>query len=267
MKMKNIQKITQLMLIGAIALCYGSCTLKAYPKNRSISPITATVVIDAGHGGDDVGAIGAHGLLEKDLTLDIALRVKRLMRLVMPNVRVVLTRERDVFIGLEERIKLAHKTEGDVFLSIHINSSTNKEASGFEVYSLDVASDRHQERLAVRESKKPGKNEVNYILADLRAHGNRSDSDKLAGFISQGLSLQLLKKVSKSKINDRGYNQAIFQVLFVKMPAVLAELFFISNPLEERMLKNSRIRDLCAKGLVTGLKKYLETREVLHGRK
>lgn len=221
--------------------------------------VKATVIIDPGHGGDDSGAVGSKGLKEKDLTLDIALRVKRLMARVMPNVRVVLTREHDSYVGLERRISIAHEMRGDVFLSIHINSSENKEAGGFEVYSLDVASDRHQDRLAARENKaNDQKGEVNYILADLRANGNRAESDILAGHVSQSLSSQLAKKVSRSRINDRGYSQAIFQVLFVKMPAVLAELFFISNPKEERMLKNEGVRELCARGLVAGLHKYLK---------
>ncbi|HXW60712.1 MAG TPA: N-acetylmuramoyl-L-alanine amidase, partial [Myxococcota bacterium] len=251
--------------LGLFSLCvlmavFNACASRGTKIAKSArSMVKATIVIDAGHGGDDGGAVGDMGLKEKDLTLDIALRVKRLIARVMPNVRVVLTREHDNFVGLERRISIAHEMRGDVFLSIHINSSDNKDASGFEVYSLDVASERHQDRLAVREHKEPGtKGDVNYILADLRANDNRAESDRLAASISQGLSAQLSKKVSKNSINDRGYNQAIFQVLFVKMPAVLTELFFISNPKEERMLKNEAIRELCARGLVNGLNNYLK---------
>lgn len=220
------------------------------------------MVIDPGHGGEDSGAVGARGLLEKDVTLDIGLRLKRLFSGVMPNVEVVLTRHSDRFVGLEERVAIANKKTADVFVSLHINSSESKDASGFEIYSLDVASDRHSERLAARENKVPGqKNKgVNFILADLRAFSNRDDSDKLASLVSRGLNSQLTKKIPSSHLNNRGYNQAIFHVLFVKMPAVLTELFFISNPKEERMLSTKETRELIARGILLGVKKFLESK-------
>lgn len=246
-----------------VSLFMTSCTTgNSYKLPRTLRSRTkATVIIDAGHGGEDGGAVGSKGLREKDLTLDIALRVKKLMSRVMPNVQVVLTREQDIYVGLEKRISIAHEMKGDVFLSIHINSSEQKDASGFEIYSLDVASDRHSERLAARENKEPGKARVNYILADLRANQNRAESDRLASFITRGLSRQLSRKIAKSNITNRGYNQALFQVLFVKMPAVLAELFFISNPQEEKLLNDQAVRELCARGLVVGLKDFLDKKD------
>jgi len=258
--MKNKLFFTLLVL----AVFTNSCAIKKHGAGPAKSAVKARVIIDAGHGGTDAGAIGTNGLKEKDLTLDIALRVKKLMALVMPQVEVVLTRDRDRFVGLEERISIAHKAAGDVFLSIHINSSANKDASGFEVYSLDVASDNYARRLALRENFKPGiKYDPSYILEDLRAKNSRKESDRLAFFVSKGLSLQLSKKVAKKNVNDRGYNQANFQVLFVKnMPAVLTEILFISNPEEEKLLSNNNIRDLCAKGLVLGIKKYLTEKKV-----
>ena len=224
------------------------------------SNIKAKIIIDPGHGGKDSGAVGRQGLKEKDLTLDIGKRAYHLFKKVMPNAEVILTRKADRFVSLEERVSIANKNRGDVFISLHINSSENNGAKGFEVYSLDVASDRHSERLAARENKSfAGENKgVNFILADLRAYSNRNDSNYLAKVIAGGLNSQFSGRLVPDLLNDRGYNQAIFQVLFVEMPAVLTELFFISNPKEERLLKSEVGRELCARGIVLGVAKFLE---------
>jgi N-acetylmuramoyl-L-alanine amidase len=214
------------------------------------------VVIDPGHGGNDAGAISKRGLLEKNLTLDIAYRLRRLILRHLPQVEVILTRKKDEYVSLEDRIAVANRRPCQLFLSLHINSSETKEASGFEFYSLDVASDRHAERLAARENKDLSKTSgVNFILADLRAFSNRKDSDRLGQALAFGLNGQL-KKLN-SNISNRGYNQAIFRVLFVKMPAILAELFFISNPQEERMLSEKSAREIIAQGLFVGVRNFL----------
>lgn len=231
--------------------------------------LRARVVLDAGHGGHDSGAVGHRGLLEKDVTLDIAKRLQRLIHIYLPNVDVVMTRDSDRYVGLEDRITIADKKPGDVFLSLHINSSEEKSARGFEIFSLDIAKSRHAERLALRENKSSGKNSsgVKFILADLRAFSHRQDSDRLARGIAQGLNARL-KKLSLTSINDRGYNQAIFHVLFVKMPSALAELGFISNPQEEQLLSMSTTRDLIAQGLFLGVKNYLtHTKKRVHHEK
>lgn len=234
---------------------------KVITHNTMRNKVKATIVIDPGHGGEDSGALGKNGLKEKDLSLDIALRITRLLKLVMPEVKVILTRTHDQSVSLEERIAIAHKAQGDIFISVHINSSDQESARGFEIYSLDVASDKHAERLAARENKSLKTNSgVNFILADLRAHDHRYESDQLARFISQGLSSQVSKKLAYAGMNNRGYNQAVFQVLFVKMPAVLAEFFFISNPEEERLLKTEAMRESCARGTVAGISKYFDQR-------
>lgn len=250
-------RLSLMSIIIIIFLCACASRIPNRVPRAMRSSIKGTVVIDAGHGGEDSGAVSSKGIKEKDLTLDIALKVKQLMSQVMPKVRVVLTRDRDVFVSLEQRISIAHEAKGDLFVSIHINSSEKKDASGFEIYSLDVASDRHAERLAARENGKSTEREVRFILEDLRANGNRRDSDRLASFISQGLANQLAKKVERSSINDRGYNQAIFQILFVKMPAVLAELLFISNDKEVTLLEKPDVRKHLAQGLIVGINKFL----------
>lgn len=221
-----------------------------------VSQLQGRVIIDAGHGGEDPGAIGHRGLKEKDVTLDIALRLRRLFRRYLPQVETVLTRAKDQAVSLEKRVLIANKKPADIFLSLHVNSSENKESNGFELYSLDIASDRHSERLAQRENRNLDgeENQVGFILADLRAFSNRKVSDRLAKFLEVGLDNQLKNKAT---LKNRGYHQAIFHVLFVKMPAVLAELFFISNPKEEQMLASKNAREAVARGIFVGLFGFL----------
>jgi N-acetylmuramoyl-L-alanine amidase len=252
-----------LLLATILILC--SCqTVKpaaiSRQKTTPISHITGTIVLDPGHGGEDGGAVSRGGLKEKDLTLDIALKIKRIIAMTLPNVKVILTRQHDVYVGLENRVAIANKNRADLFISIHINSNGDAKSSGFEIYSLDVASNRHSERLAQRENQSfTEKSHTKFILADLRAHSNRQKSDQLAKLVASGINNQVRKVLPSKSIKDRGYNQAIFHVLFVNMPSVLAEMFFISNPAEERLLKSSKFRELCARGIVVGVKNYLET--------
>lgn len=230
-------------------------------KKTRQSPVMGRVIIDAGHGGRDAGAVSSTGLKEKDLTLDMALRIRRLMRKVLPNVEVILTRQDDRYVSLEKRIKTAEEKSGDVFLSLHINSS-EEPASGFELYSLDVANNSHAEKLAKRENALNEKESraLQFVLADLRANSFRQESDELARLIAHGLKNQLKQGVFSEQINDRGYNQALFHVLFVKMPAILAEMFFLSNPKDESLLRQRKARELCARGMVLGVMKFLENK-------
>ncbi|HXW53384.1 MAG TPA: N-acetylmuramoyl-L-alanine amidase [Myxococcota bacterium] len=236
-----------------------SIQYKTFPKNDPAREIKARVVIDAGHGGEDSGAVSKRGLLEKDVTLDIARRLGRLFKKMMPKVEVVFTRSSDRYVSLEDRVKRANDKSGALLISLHVNSSENKEAQGFELFSLDVASDRHAERLAARENKVLGQNasELQFILADLRANSNRQQSDRLALAISAGLRHQLWKLKSAIPIQDRGYSQAIFHVLFANMPGILLELFFLSNEKEEKMLSEPASRELIARGIFLGGRKFL----------
>lgn len=231
-----------------------------HPKGTPIkarSMIRARVIIDAGHGGEDSGAVGARGLKEKDITLDVASRLGRLFKNLMPNVDVVMTRSSDTYVGLEKRVQMANQRKGDAFISLHINSSESKKSSGFETYSLDVASDNHAKRLAARENlSSNGRNPADFIRADMRAFSNRADSDRLASWISRGIGLRMKDK-GRNRVLDRGNNQAIFHVLFVRMPAVLLELFFISNPKEELMLSKKTEREKIAQGIFLGVREFL----------
>ncbi len=256
---------TKKRLVSAVMALIFVCTVSSCSllpaKKMKLTPFLNTkgrVVLDAGHGGDDAGAVGANGTKEKDLTLALAKRLKWYLAQVLPNVEVVLTREQDRYVGLEERVKIANSFKGDLFLSLHINSNDNREASGFEIYSLDVASDRHAERLAARENTQNKGSRADLILADLRAHSHRAESDRLARNLVDGIKMQTKKYLQKKMLNDRGYNQAIFHVLFVDMPSVLAELFFVSNPEEEKLLNNPKFREVLVRGLVSGIKSFLD---------
>ena len=254
-----------LIFVLSLVLLTNSCNhYKINPKHLEYHKnIHAIVVIDPGHGGKDSGAVARSGLMEKEVTLDVALYIKKILNIIAPNIKVVLTRTNDTYVSLEERIKIAHQNKAQIFLSIHVNSSDNSSSSGFEVYSLDVANNKHSAKLAARENKSfdNEKNKVKFILADLRANANRKQSDKLAHNLLYGIQRQINKSSAKLNAKDRGYNQALFHVLFVKMPAVLAEMFFISNPKEEKLLRKSSFRIACAKGLSLGIINYLKNKK------
>lgn len=228
-------------------------------KKETYAHLKGTVVIDAGHGGNDTGAIGKTGLSEKKVTLDVALRIKRLIKNFAPKVKVILTREKDEYVSLKKRIEISNKAKADLFISVHVNSSTDSSAKGFEVYSLDVANDEYSAKLAKKENHSFGKeqNDAAFILADLRANSNRKESDILAFWIDKGISSQMNKLNPDALINKRGYNQGLFYVLFGKSPAVLIELFFISNKNEEKKLKEAGFREASARGISLGIFKYL----------
>lgn len=255
-KKKTFYKIA----LGLIFVTWSCQTTTVVSPRKDLSNVRAKIVIDAGHGGEDSGAVGRRGLLEKEITLDIAVRLQQLFHKYLPRASVVMTRSADHFVSLPNRVRLANEENPDVFISLHVNSSENKRSSGFEIFSLDVASDRHAERLANSENKVMGQKErgLPFILADLKAYSYRRESDLLANLIAKGIKAQTKKMNNGVPIIDRGYNQAIFHVLFVNSPAVIAELFFISNPDEEKMLSEKTTREYIARGIFLGTKKFLD---------
>lgn len=243
-------------LIFLLWIVFGVFSCKSMPQ--VMKDMGVTIVIDAGHGGIDSGAVGMGGLKEKDISLDIAIKTKEILHYMLPSSRIILTRTKDEYVALEKRIKIANNNKAHIFISLHGNSSHIKTAKGFEVYSLDVASDKHAEKLSKREndSFKEKKKGVKFILAHLRASSNRKESDALAEFLRAGIVEQTSKIADSKNINDRGVQQALFNVLFVNMPAVLIELFFLSNPYEEKLLKNPNFRRECARGIALGIVNY-----------
>lgn len=161
------------------------------------------VVIDPGHGGKDTGAIGSGGTKEKDLTLAIARRLKR--HLEGMGLEVLLTREEDVYLDLEERTRFANEKQADLFLSIHVNAAENRKARGIETYTLNLNSDRYAMRLAARENASSSKRigDLQFILADLATKANTDDSIRLARLVQSEL-VSRLRKTWGDSIRDLG---------------------------------------------------------------
>jgi len=225
------------------------------------------IVIDPGHGGHDPGAIGHNGLCEKDVVLDIALKLNKILTADQSN-EVFLTRETDVFIPLEERTALANKKDADFFISIHANASPIRKTKGIETYLLNWTNDEEAMRVAARENaislKKMKEmnqqwNVVEIIKSDLMRQNKRDESIKLANLIQNSLISTFNNDLNKGVI-DLGVKQALFYVLFgARMPSVLVEVLFISNSQEEKMLSFDFYRMCIAEGIAKGLNTYVNS--------
>ncbi len=213
------------------------------------------VVIDAGHGGASTGTRTPEGTLEKDLTLDIAERLRRL--LAGPTFQVVMTREADRDVSLKERGGLANRAQADIFVSIHLNWIANRRSGGLETYYMGPTDDPELTRLVASENRGSG-----YSLADMRrlldriyAGVRQEKSRKLAETV-QGALFQTLGKVSPA-IENRGVKTAPFIVLLTTdMPAILAEVSSLSNADEARLLTKPLYRQSIAEALAQGIRAY-----------
>lgn len=217
------------------------------------------IVVDPGHGGKDPGAIGPAGLMEKDVVLDVALKVKELLK-SDPQYEIILTRDKDIFIPLNERTEIANRVGADLFISIHTNASPNSYAHGIETYLLNWTDDEEAIRVAARENAisvkrmKQLKGELGFMLASLEREAKRDDSVKLAGYIHNAMTDSLKTAFSR---NDNGLKQALFYVLVgAKMPSCLLEISYISNPEEEKLLSDDSYRMRIARSIVDGIKNY-----------
>jgi N-acetylmuramoyl-L-alanine amidase len=216
-----------------------------------------TIVIDPGHGGKDPGAIGRRGLTEKEVVLDIGLRLRKLVVQRLKK-KVLMTRSTDVFIPLEERTFLANAKRADLFISIHANASPRRNTRGIEVYLLGRASDDHAMETAARENSTSTAAATDFqklILNDLRKDFNINESLELAHTVSHAITEKVLPRYPT---NDLGVKRAPFFVLANShMPAILAEISFVSNPLEEKRLRSPSYRQWMAEALFAGLERYI----------
>jgi N-acetylmuramoyl-L-alanine amidase len=224
-----------------------------------------TIVLDAGHGGHDSGAVGPGGLMEKDLVLDVTRRVARLLE-DRHDVRVRLSRDSDQFVTLRDRTSFANRERADLFVSIHANAHRVVASEGVEVYFLSSeATDNAARQVAATENsvaqlEKPangrgaGRSEMlKSILWDLAQSEFQAESFRLAETVLDAMSQAL-------RIPNRGVKQAGFYVLGgAAMPAILVEIGFVSNPKEEKRLKESRYREEIARAIVSGLADYKRT--------
>lgn len=214
-----------------------------------------TVVIDAGHGGRDPGAVGIGGVREKDVTLGIARDLAR--RLRDRGFRVVMTREGDHTLGLEERTARAEGAGGDVFVSIHANAAPRRGAHGIETYYLDHGHERHALRVAARENGvPPGElDPLQRTLAGLRVSEMSHYSRHLARTVHERLLRGV--QVDMGATRDLGLKQGPFYVLFLaNMPSVLVEVGFLTHRTEARRLRSSYYQAVLAEHLARGLSRY-----------
>jgi len=225
---------------------------------RALGLKISRIVIDAGHGGHDTGTIGAHGLLEKDLCLDVALRLGGLIEQKLPGAQVIYTRQDDTFISLEDRTKMANEAKADLFVSIHANSSPDPAARGVETYYLNFASSPGSMEVAARENanSQESLHDLEDLIQKIARNEKVEESKELAADI-QGALTQRLKLVSMNERN-RGVKKAPFIVLIgANMPSVLSEISFVSNPYDERLLRKPEQRQRIADGLYRGVVAYL----------
>jgi N-acetylmuramoyl-L-alanine amidase len=217
------------------------------------------VVIDAGHGGHDDGAVGLHGVREKNVVLDIALRLAALVRAGL-GAEVVLTRSDDRLIPLQERTAIANDQKADLFLSIHANSSPYPSAAGTETYFLNLTSSPGALELAARENAGSTKTvgELQDLLQSISLNDKIEESATLARDIEN--AVETLEERANSHAQDRGVKRAPFVVLIgASMPSVLAEIGFLSNSRDEANLNKPEYRQKIAEALYKGIANYRQS--------
>jgi len=230
--------------------------------NNNIIMASQTIVIDPGHGGKDPGARGRSGLREKDIVLDVGLRLRRLIKERL-GVNVIMTRETDVFIPLEERTAIANTKGADLFVSVHANASRREGAKGVETYLLGRATDRDAMATAERENSASEKslNTLQLILTDLMNTSKKEESLRLAYYVQENMIGHL---ETRYKVTDLGVKRAPFYVLVnARMPSILAEISFISNREEEKLLSDGEHRQEIAEAILKGIKKYIQATPLL----
>jgi N-acetylmuramoyl-L-alanine amidase len=227
---------------------------------RALGLKIGRIVIDPGHGGHDTGTIGPTGLMEKDLCLDVALRVGKIIQQHLPSAEVVFTRDDDTFIPLERRTEIANQAKADLFISIHANSSQDRQARGIETYYLNLTGSSDAMEVASRENALSGNavHDLQDIVAKIARNEKIEESKDLAAIVQDSLAKRM-ESVNRGDRN-RGVRKAPFVVLIgADMPSVLAEISFISNPSDEQWLKKPENRQRVADGLYHGIESYLQS--------
>ena len=233
-------------------------TQGGYSMARQLGAGVGRIVIDAGHGGKDPGT-RAGNLREKDIALDIAKRLRDVLR--KRGFEVIMTRETDVFLPLEQRAFIANSRQADIFVSIHVNAARNRRARGLETYYLNLSTSADAAEVAARENASTGKvrmAEVRKLLDQIMNHTYVEESRELATTTQTAIAESILGR-AKHPLN-RGVKTAGFHVLLgAKMPAVLVEVGFVSNREEARQLRSSSHRGKLASAIADGISRYAET--------
>jgi len=224
---------------------------------RALGLKVGRIVIDAGHGGHDTGTIGPNGLLEKDLVLDVSLRLGRLLQNKM-GAEVVYTRDDDTFVPLETRTAIANQQQADLFISIHANSSQDSSARGVETYYLNFNPSPDALEVAARENAVSEKSvhELGDLVKKIALKEKVEESREFAADVQHSLYQGLAGK--ERAMRDRGVKKAPFIVLIgANMPSILAEISFVSNPGDERKLQTPDYRQKIAESLYKGIARYI----------
>jgi N-acetylmuramoyl-L-alanine amidase len=227
----------------------------AYSLARQLGLGVSRIVIDAGHGGHDPGVRG-NGISESELVLDVSQRLKKLLENT-PGMEVVMTRDADVFIPLEQRTAIANREGADLFLSIHANASRNVKARGVETYFLNFAANPEAEAVAARENSTSGQtmHRLPDIVRAITLNNKIDESRDFADTVQKAMVRSLSTK--NRELQDRGVKQAPFVVLIgAGMPSVLAEISFVSNRQEGQLLKTGAYRQQIAEALFDAIIRY-----------
>jgi N-acetylmuramoyl-L-alanine amidase len=232
------------------------------PSNRENKKNThrRMIIVDAGHGGKDLGAKGKHGGIEKDINLQISKYLKAILQ-NRYKYRVVMTRKDDTFIPLEDRGKIANQKHADLFVSIHANAAKRSGAHGIETYYLGAGHNKQAQETAARENGhlvySVKDNQVQQILASLISTTKINDSASLAGHVQKSLYGAVKKRYSKVK--NLGVKEGPFFVLHdTSMPSILVEVGFLTHRQEEKRLKNARYLRLLAESIARGVHEFLQ---------
>jgi N-acetylmuramoyl-L-alanine amidase len=223
-----------------------------------------TIVLDAGHGGKDPGAVGYSKYYEKNVVLPITLKLGQIIQQKMPEIKVVYTRKKDIFIPLWKRTKIANDVDANLFISIHCNSNKSRSANGYETYFLSADKDEKATDVVMKENSaiqfEEQEDQERYegltsILATLMQNANIKQSQYLASQVQDSLK----KRLNKLGMSNRGVKQGPFWVLVgATMPNILIEAGYISNKHEENLLKKSTTQNKIAEAIFDGIMKYKE---------
>lgn len=251
--------------VRLLILLFSVCVLLAKVSNATPLFAVKTVVIDAGHGGKDPGAIGLNKTQEKNVALAVALDLGKRIKAAYPDVKVIYTRSTDVFIPLVERANIANKNKADLFISIHCNSATNRAATGSSTYVLGLHKTEDNLEVAKRENaviELEDNVDKNYDFNPNTPEGHIIMSMKQNAFLDQSIDIAArieteLTGAAQNTHRSRGVKQAGFFVLYkTSMPSLLAEIGFISNPTEEKYLASQAGQDEIAGSIFKAFVSY-----------
>ena len=234
-------------------------TKEGYSMARQLGLGIQRIVIDPGHGGKDPGAIGKSGTMEKIIVLDICQRLKKLLG-ANNNLEVIMTRESDIYVPVENRTVIANQKRADLFVSVHANSNPSKKRSGVETFYLNFSQDPSVIETAALENATSTKklSEMRSILEKIAKNSKVMESRELANDIQKNLVLTLKKQYKD--VVDLGYKGGPFWVLIgAETPSILVEVSYLSNSKEEGRLKNAHYRQYIAQGIYSGIKEYMNS--------